>query len=301
MAYWADSDPLWLSLTPTQKAAAMALLEANSGDLRGAVNVLGAMVNRAEAEGAPLGQHVSGKIYQPTIEDTQRQRLAQVVKSPAFSSLTALADKRLRGEAPDWAQGATHFLAPEKTMLGLEAKEPQKYRSWRGWTGYDPETGSYEGVVFRDNSHAFLTPGTSSKKTAAPKATAPIENTEIRNLVASAPAQKEGMDMNFASLFSKGVPSMPSAADGADMRNLFGSLAAFGQGGQGGGGQSQGGNSDMQLAQSAMQNAAGGNEEGQGQQMVKKPFDMAQLAQMLQQAGRLGTYRPRGGGMGGVA
>ena len=168
MAYWGNH-PVWQKLGPTQKAAAMALLEADLQggkiNLEAAKNALGAMINRADKVGQDLGEHVSGKAYQPTIEDAQFQRLPRIIASPEFQQMTALAEARLAGAVPDWVKGATHFLAPEKTMLALEAEEPGKYKNWgpRGlnWTGYgkDPSRpNEYAGVVFRDGSHAFLAP-----------------------------------------------------------------------------------------------------------------------------------------------
>lgn len=163
----------------------MALLEADGARLPDAKNVLGAIVNRAQKEGVDIGQHVSGAIYQPTIEPAQQARLARIIATPEFQQLDALAQRRLAGQEADWVQGATHFLAPEKTMLALEAQNPAKYRNWgpngQNWTGYDPATGSYKGVVMRDASHAFLIPGgqttaaapQSASGEAAPAAPAP--------------------------------------------------------------------------------------------------------------------------------
>lgn len=161
MAYWGDN-PAWQKLSPAQRAAAMALLEAdNRGgkiNVEDAKNALGAMINRADKSNEDLGDHVSRKIYQPTIEDAQFARLPKILQSPEFQELTSLANARLVGATPDWVEGATHFLAPEKTMLGLEAAEPNKYKSWRQWTGFDPATEQYSKVVMRDGSHAFLAP-----------------------------------------------------------------------------------------------------------------------------------------------
>lgn len=159
-------DPEWLKLGAEERAAAMALMEADTKngkiDIGSAKNALGAMINRADKEGKDLGEHVSGKIYQPTIESSQHARLPKIIGSPEHQELVALAKSRRAGETGDWVNGATHFLAPEKTMLALEAREPSKYKNWgpRGanWTGYDPETGEYRGVVMRDGSHAFLAP-----------------------------------------------------------------------------------------------------------------------------------------------
>ena len=156
MRTWTRSDPRWQALSPFQRAAAMALMEANAMNPDAARNALGAMINRSKAENVPLGEHVSQAIYQPTIEANQQARLDRILHSPSFGELTGWAERRYNGQEADPVSGATHFLAPEKTMLALEAREPNKYRSWRKWTGYDPETGGYQGVVMRDGSHAFL-------------------------------------------------------------------------------------------------------------------------------------------------
>lgn len=161
MSYWGNH-PEWQRLSSREKAAAMALLEADQVggkvDVDSARNALGAMINRAARDGVDIGQHVSGKIYQPTIEPAQFARLARVVGSPEHKQLMDLYDGRVSGREPDWVQGATHFLAPESTMLKLEAGNPSKYKSWRQWTKYDDATGQYAGVTLRDKSHAFLAP-----------------------------------------------------------------------------------------------------------------------------------------------
>lgn len=117
----------------------------------------------------------------------------------------------------------------------------------------------------------------------------------MQTVAAAAPQEKKKMDLfSMLSAFGSGAKagaSIPSAADG-DLSKLFGSMDAFG-------GENKS-SADGDLATAAARNAAG--QEEQGPQMVRKPFDMAQLAQMLQQAGRLGTFRPRGGmGGGGMA
>lgn len=155
-AGWAATDPTWARLGPFQKAAAMALMEADGMDPQAARNALGAMINRASKVGEDLGAHVSQKIYQPTIEPAQQARLAKIMSSPVFAEMTAWAERRAQGAEPDPVAGATHFLASEKTMLALEAKEPQKYKSWRKWTGFNGS--EYAGVITRDGSHAFLAP-----------------------------------------------------------------------------------------------------------------------------------------------
>lgn len=155
---WTGSDPVWNGLTPYQKAAAMALMEADRRNPNDARNALGAMINRATKSGEDLGAHVSKPIYQPTIEPSQRARLGSIIRSPEFGDMTQWAIDRSAGTIPDPVNGATHFLAPERTMLALESREPNKYRSWRSWTGFDPATSSYRGVITRDGSHAFLAP-----------------------------------------------------------------------------------------------------------------------------------------------
>jgi hypothetical protein len=153
---WAAHNPTWKALSSVEKAAAMALLEADGANPEDARNALAAMINRSSKTGEELGAHVSRSIYQPTIEPAQERRLSRILASPKFEQLRGWAEKRVAGEEADPVGGATHFLASEKTMLALEAREPRKYRSWRKWTGFDG-TG-YRGVVMRDGSHAFLAP-----------------------------------------------------------------------------------------------------------------------------------------------
>lgn len=169
---WTSSDPRWAGLTPFQKAAAMALMEADGMNPQAARNALGAMINRAAKTGADLGDHVGQAIYQPAIEPKQQARLDRILNTNAFHNLTTWAQRRAAGIEPDPVSGATHFLAPESVMLALERQNPSKYKNWgpRGanWTGYDPATGSYRDVVMRDSSHAFLAPeGAHSVPTAA--------------------------------------------------------------------------------------------------------------------------------------
>lgn len=163
---------IWQQLTPYQQAAAMALLEADGGKnrVKDATNVLGAIINRAQAEGKPLGQHVSEPgTYQPLIEGSQLARLPKILQSPEFQQLSDRAEARWSGDEPDWMQGLTHYLTPEQKMVQLYQQNPDKYHNWgpfknsrgvpgQNWTGYDPETGQYKNVGFRDDSHAFLWP-----------------------------------------------------------------------------------------------------------------------------------------------
>lgn len=142
-------------LNPYQRAAAMTMMETN--DPKDGVNVLASMVNRARLEKRDLGTLVSTPIYQPTIEPSQEARLTSIIRNPQFMQNAQLAERYWTG-VEKVPHAATHFLAPEKTMLALEAREPSKYKSWREWTGFDPNTQSYRGVVLRDGSHAFLRP-----------------------------------------------------------------------------------------------------------------------------------------------
>lgn len=214
-SYWGNA-PEWQKLDDTTKAAVMAYLEADQKggkvDLGSASNALGAMINRADKEGVPLGQHVSGKIYQPTIEPAQRARVEQALQSPEVAELKQMAADRLAGKRDDWVNGATHFLAPEKTMLALEAREPGKYKNWgprgQNWTGYDTNTGEYRGVVMRDASHAFLAPsGAHSAKFGAQ-------------------SPNEGMDGAPAPPVPQINPGMVASADGTPKPITFGSLAS---------------------------------------------------------------------------
>lgn len=217
--YWGQNAD-WQQLDDVTKAAVMAYLEADSKngkvDLGSASNALGAMINRADKEGVPLGQHVSGKIYQPTIEPTQYARVGKALQSDEVAQLKQLARERLSGEREDWVNGATHFLAPERTMLALEAREPNKYRNWgprgQNWTGYDPLTGEYRGVVLRDASHAFLAPGGAhSAKFGAPREQPP-----------------DGMDVATYVPLPTAIPvsSGSEPQDGKAAPLAFGSMAA---------------------------------------------------------------------------
>lgn len=212
---WTASDPRWQALNPYQRAAAMALMEADGADPNSARNALGAMINRATKSGVDLGEHVGQRIYQPSIEPAQQARLDRIMKNPAFSDLTGWAERRARGQEADPVQGATHFLAPEKTMLALEAKEPNKYLNWgprgQNWTGYDPATGQYRGVVMRDSSHAFLAPegAHSAPGTGAPKTT--FESEPQVPQAAPAPAP----------MTAQAAPASPAAASPPDLQSAI--------------------------------------------------------------------------------
>lgn len=171
-AGWAASNPTWQGLDDAQRAAAMGLMEADGRNPTDARNAVGSMINRAAKTGERLGSHVSGRIYQPTIEPTQGARLNSIVQSPQFNELTNWTRSRMDGMEVDPVEGNTHFLAPEKTMLALSngvRMTPQgprgnssKYHSWPSWSGFDMATGQYTNPdgspIFRDKSHAFRSP-----------------------------------------------------------------------------------------------------------------------------------------------
>lgn len=209
---WTTSDPTWSRLTDAQRAAVMAIMEAGLGDTEGAQHAAGAMVNRAQKEGVPLGQHVSGAIYQPTIEPSQRARMARILASPQYGQMTDWVTRRMAGEIPDNVSGATHFLAHPNVMLALEAKNPGKYRNWgpRGanWTGYNPETGQYSGQVFADKAHAFLIP----KEDGAPKPVAASGGPAAAPAQAEMPEGAKEMVMTGSTTGGGGaLPAPPSA------------------------------------------------------------------------------------------
>jgi hypothetical protein len=213
--FW-GRDSQWQQLSPYQKAAAMSLLEADSKQGRinfmDARNAMGAMINRADKEGEDLGDHVSRKIYQPTIEPAQYSRLAAIVQMPQFKALTDLAEQRANGQVGDWVGGATHFLAKPQTMLDLEAKEPDKYKSWRKWTGYDDATGRYKNEVMADDSHVFLAP---EGKHSAGGFTAPIYGA-VAEMSGPPPAPDPFPDP------SSGAPPAPELPKMADLFGLPG-------------------------------------------------------------------------------
>lgn len=155
---WTKTNKTWLSLDRHQRAAAMALLEADGANPAHAQNALATMVNRAQKAGADLGELVGSRAYQPSFEPSQEARLDSILKHPAFPGLTSWAQRYDAGDEDDPTGGATHYLVRPGVMLALEAKQPRKYRSWRGWTGYDPATGTYRNETMVDGSHHFLAP-----------------------------------------------------------------------------------------------------------------------------------------------
>jgi hypothetical protein len=155
---WTKTNPTWRQLEDHQRAAAMALMEADGMDINDARNALAAMHNRANKDGLKLGEHVSTRAYQPTFEPAQERRLGAIIKSKQFQELVAWSQRYSAGQEKDPVQGATHFLAKPGVMLALEAREPNKYRSWRSWTGFDQTSGTYKNQTITDKSHAFLAP-----------------------------------------------------------------------------------------------------------------------------------------------
>jgi hypothetical protein len=172
---WTGRDARWKGLNQFEKAAAMALMEADGMKPDDAKNALGAMINRAAKNGEDLGVHVSRAIYQPSFEPAQQARLGRILGSAQFKEMVDFARKRAAGEIPDPVNGATHFLAHERTMLALEAREPNKYRSWRGWSGFDSATGQYKTVRHRDGSHAFVAPSGAFSYAGTPKTDEPAQ------------------------------------------------------------------------------------------------------------------------------
>ncbi len=216
---WTTSDPRWLALSPYQRAALMSLMERQGNNTDDALHIIGAMVNRAKKSGADLGEHVGERIYQPSFEPSQEARIDRLLKSPDFQKLATFAQDRWEGRAPDNVSGATHYLAPESTMLALERREPSKYRNWgpRGanWTGYDPSTGSYRGVVLRDGSHAFLAPEGRYSDPGAPFQTADATPPILKSGVGREPApttQPNAVGSPSAAPFSVASNGPPSSA-----------------------------------------------------------------------------------------
>lgn len=270
MAYWGNN-ALWQSLSGPQRAAAMALLEANVGNqginVSNARNALGAIINRAESEGQSLSDHVSRSIYQPIIEDNQLRRLPQILQSPEFQQLTNLAEQRASGKVADWTGGADHYLAHPDVMLALEAKEPKKYRSWRNWTQFNPETNEYDNVVLKDDSHHFLDLLPNKDGQTSVPSSAPTKNKEDRAMIpfltellstlggsqaATTAASPTWMNTPMA---TPAGGSWMGQGQGGVLSDLFsggGSPGNFGQALQKG----LSGPEGMQLAQAAMQNAS---------------------------------------------
>jgi hypothetical protein len=311
MAYWGN-DPNWLNLSGPQRAAAMALMEAEVG--RGGINTsdarnaLGAIINRAQEEGQPLGSHVSRDIYQPIIEDNQRSRLNTIINSPEFQELSQLAERRLSGEVPDWVGGADHYLAPPNTMLALEAKKPNKYKSWRKWTGFDPETNEYSNVTLADNSHHFLNLINPSDANPAPVASAAAtpETTEEKNPMIEA--------ILSSILGSGGGPAMAGkmtplgqaggAPAGGSMPSMAGGGMPAGGAPAGGGGyldsflqnNQQSSDQNASLAAQAMKNASASGPGG-ANALQRKPIDLSMLQSILARKPMLGFNGPNAGMM----
>lgn len=174
MAYDWRNDPVWTSLSPQQKWAAMAIMEAGMKKPDQARNVAHAIYNRATLLGDPIDKHIETKKgkrygwYQPLYEANQRQRLPGILKSQAFRDMVEYVGGVERGEIPDTTGGATRYLVPPKKMYNLSGGvrmtkdgwrgNSSKYYSWPKWTGFDPGTMSYKGETKQDGVHAFLIP-----------------------------------------------------------------------------------------------------------------------------------------------
>jgi hypothetical protein len=274
---WTTSDPRWLALNPYQRAAVMALMEANRMDPQSARNALGAMINRAAREGVDLGEHVSKPIYQPTIEPAQQARLDRILRSGEYNNLTSWAERRAKGLEPDPVQGATHFLAPEKTMLALERQNPAKYKNWgpRGanWTGYDPQTGQYRGVIMRDSSHAFLAPEGAHSVAFNGDA----GGTQVAGLPGSPSGPAPSRNDQIAAPAPVSVAAAPTATTAKDTGGLLASL--FGK--PGGDFQSAMGSYQAPPIPTAPETPAPVDS--------RRPVDISQLLAILQQRQNLGT------------
>lgn len=281
MAYWASSNQFWRNLDPASKAAAMALMEADLKggkiDVDSARNALGAMINRAARDGVDIGEHVSGKIYQPTIEDAQLARLPKLVGSPEHQALVQAYNDRISGKAADWVNGATHFLAPESAMLALEEGNPNKYRSWREWTGYDDKTGAYKGVTFRDGSHAFLAPeGTYSAKFGDGDATFPVAAAPESVASAETTPKTDGGgllgDLSQLGTFNSEGGTL------TDALGFGGGLLAFGDA-----------LSKAQDGQAPQDPAQDDTQANPAEAAPRRPVDMRRVMAILQSRSRLGT------------
>ena len=145
MAYfdWRDK-PLWKGLDEDRQLALMGMMERDPKDPDGAYGVMSSVVNRAKHENKSISELLSEKkgskwgTYQPLYESDQYERAQGYLNDPEFKEKADWAADRRRGFNKDVTGGAVNYLAPEATMLGLEAKEPGKYKSWRGWTKRRP-------------------------------------------------------------------------------------------------------------------------------------------------------------------
>jgi hypothetical protein len=248
----------------------MALMEADRMDPVAAKNVLGAIVNRSQREKVNLGDHVSGAIYQPTIEPAQQRRLDRIMQSPEYADLTGWAERRYNGQEADPVNGATHFLAPESTMLALERQNPAKYRNWgpRGanWTGYDQATGQYKGVIMRDASHAFLAPEGAFSAPGSGTVTASPQPTQVAQ---AAPPPQASAGMPAAAQMPAPAPAAP-AQDPYSLDSILKGLAKEPQ---------------PQLSQAPTAVAA----MPELPQQMRRPVDLTRLREVLASRARLGT------------
>lgn len=219
---WTVDDPRWNALGPYERAALMSLMEAGGG--QNSINVLGAMVNRSQRLKQNIGDHAGKSWYQPTLEPAQQARMERLLKHKDFPMLVEWAKKREAGQVPDPVNGATHFLVHEKTMKSLRDKDPDKYHNWgpfpnsrgvpgKNWTGYDPATNSYRGVITRDGTHAFLAPdGAYSAPYQGKSTTQLASNDQIGKLITDLEAEGKTPD---AALVAQAMKDNPAGAPGA--------------------------------------------------------------------------------------
>ncbi len=138
-------------------------------------------------------------------------------------------------------------------MLNLERSNPAKYKNWgpRGanWTGYDPATGAYKGVVMRDASHAFLAPegafSVASNSSSPAEVAPPIlqagygrQPPEAPQMAASQSSADPTLKSAFSGFVNKPLATVPEALGGKDItiKGLAGSFGSLAQGLGGGGG-----------------------------------------------------------------
>src|SRR5262245_59308048 len=152
--------PTYNTLRPDQRAALVALMEADNGPdlMRDATNVIHATHNRAQMLGWPVGRVLSYRKpgapygwYQPLWEPTQQARALSLMRRPEFGELTRISEARGRGEAESTVGDATHFVS--KQIEDLARRQPLKYRTFREWA--TPE--NFRPVA--DSSHLFYRVG----------------------------------------------------------------------------------------------------------------------------------------------
>jgi hypothetical protein len=254
------------------------------------------MINRAAKEGVDLGEHVSGRIYQPSIEPSQQARLDQILRSEHFPELTSWTERRVQGLEEDPVKGATHFLASEPVMEKLRAQNPGKYKSWVNWSGYNRGGGQYtnpDGTpVIRDADHAFLAPEGAfsapykgpSPPVMASAAPSPIHQTGVGRLsfpsshtLAAAPSVSAPSPIPS----SAAAPATPSPSPAMPSGAFSNPMAALGQGLGAFSGMSQ----DQETGQKATAEALNSVLQANAAALQDDPYQMAALRSVL------GRYR----------